>query len=172
MASGDPIAEVFKDGAGIPPATNFATPDTFAAATGLRRVSDFIGSGGSVDESNIDGFVMPKQYAGGGLDFVVDYSTDGTSVGAVQWEISVEVVQDDDDQDAGGQDFGTLTDITDTPATATANFNNRTAAGSVSHANCGSPVEGDRMRVKITRDHDHATNTDDGQLHTVYVTET
>ncbi len=172
MATGDPISVLFKDGAGIPPPSNYATPDSFAAATGTRVILDFVGSGGSVDEAYIDGFTMPGQYGGGGLDFVVDYSTDGTSVGAVQWEISVEVVQDLDDQDAAGQDFGTSTDITDTPATATANFNDRTAAGSVTHANCGSPVEGDRLRVKITRDHDHATNTDDGQLHAVYVTET
>jgi len=172
MASGNTIAELFKDAAGVPTPSNSATMDTFAAATGTRVVLDFIGSGGSVDESYIDGFRMPSHYDGGGLDFVVDYSTDGTSVGAVQWEVSAEVVQDDDDQDAGGQDFGTATDITDTPATATANFNNRTAAGSISHVNCGSPVAGDRMRVKMTRDHDHATNTDDGQLHSVDVTET
>jgi hypothetical protein len=155
-----------------PPATNYATLDTFSAATGQRMVLDFIGSGGSVDKVAIFEGFWPANYGGGGIDVVVDYSTDGTSVGAVEWEVSVEVIQDQDDQDAGGQDFGTATNIADTPSTATANINDRTSAGAISHANCGSPAVGDRMRFKITRDHDHATNTDDAQLHGVYITET
>jgi len=173
MASGDFIvgleAEAFTETDG---ATNPATFDTFAAASGFRVVLDFIGSGGAADEHAIAKFYMPSNYAGGGLDTVVWYSTDGTSVGAVDWEVSFEVVQDDDDQDAGGQDFGTVTSVADTPATATANFVNKTAAAAVSHANCGSPAVGDRMRVKIARDYDHATNTDDAQLHGIYISET
>ncbi len=171
MASGD-LLFVFLAGDNRPPGTNFATPDTITAATGIRDVLDFIGSGGSADESAIFPGVWPPQYGGGGIDAVVHYSTDGTSVGAVQWEISVEVLQDTDDQDAGGQDFGTATDITDTPSTATANILDITAAGAVSHANCGSPSSGDGMRLKATRDHDHATNTDDAQLSKIVVTET
>jgi len=171
MASGNTLF-VFLPQDNVPPATNYATLDTFAAATGLRTVLDFIGSGGSADEAAIFEGVWPSHYAGGGVNVVVHYSTDGTSVGAVQWEVSIEVIQDTQDQDAGGQDFGTLTDITDTPSTATANILDVTAAGAISHANCGSPAVGNAMRLKIARDHDHATNTDDAQLHRVVVTET
>ena len=171
MASGDTLFQFFPQG-NQPPSSNFATLDTFAAATGFRQVLDFIGSGGAVDEVAIFEGYWPSHYGGGGIDVVVDYSTDGTSVGAVQWEVSVEVLQDADDQDAAGQDFGTLTDITDTPSTATANILDRTAAGAISHANCGSPAVGDRMRFEIARDHDHAANTDDAQLHGIYIKET
>ena len=171
MASGDTLFAFFPQ-QNEPPGTNFATVDTFAAATGDRLVLDFIGSGGSADESAIMSGYWPSHYDGGGVDVIVDYSTDGTSVGAGQWEVSIEVLQDADDQDAAGQDFGTATDITDTPGTATANILDRTAAGAISHANCGSPAVGDRMRFKITRDHDHATNTDDAQVHGVYIKET
>lgn len=171
MASGDTLFEFFP-AANQPPTTNYATLDVFAAADGIRRILDFIGSGGSVDEAAMFPGIWPSNYAGGGVDVKVHYSTDGTSVGAVQWEVSVEVVQDQDDQDAGGQDFGTLTDITDTPSTTTANIVDITAVGAISHANCGSPAVGDRMRLKIARDHDHATNTDDAQLHAIVVTET
>ncbi len=52
MASGDTLFEFFPQN-NVPPSTNFATPDTFAAATGIRADLDFIGSGGSVDESAI-----------------------------------------------------------------------------------------------------------------------
>ncbi|KKK62098.1 hypothetical protein LCGC14_3007710, partial [marine sediment metagenome] len=106
------------------------------------------------------------------VDVVVKYSTDGTDVDAIQLEASMEVLQDDDDQDAGGQDFGTATDITDTPATATANYSNVTAAVTISHANCGSPAAGDDGRFKLTRDWDHASNTDDVQVSEVVITET
>lgn len=171
MASGDTLF-VFIPKDNVPPSTGFATLDLITAATGFREVLDFIGSGGSADESAIFESVWPSHYDGGGIDVVIHYSTDNVSVGAVQWEVSVEVIQDQDDQDAGGQDFGTLTDITDTPSTATANILDITAAGVVTHANCGSPAVGDGMRLKVTRDHDHATNTDDAQLSKVVVTET
>ena len=74
MASGNSITALFPQG-NIPPSTNFATLDTFAAATGIRLVLDFIGSGGSVDETAIFEFDMPSQYAGGGLAFLIYYST-------------------------------------------------------------------------------------------------
>ena len=113
----------------------------------------------------------PAHYDGGGVNVVVWYSTDGTAVGAVEFEVSFEVVQDDDDTDAGGQDFGTATNIADTPATATANYVNKTSPGSISHSNCGSPSSGDACRFRIVRDYDHATNTDDVQLLQVVITE-
>ena len=169
MASGDTLF-VFTPANNVPPASAFATLDTFAAATGLREVLDFDGS--AANETAIFSGVWPSAYAGGGIDVIIHYSPDGTVNAAIQFEVSVEVVQDDDDQDAGGQDFGSATDITDTPATNTANFSNITAAGAISHANCGSPAVGDRMRLKVTRDFDHAANTDDMQLHAVHVKET
>ena len=171
MASGDTLF-VFMPQGNIPPSTNFATLDLIAAATGFRTVLDFIGSGGSVDEVAIWEDAWPSQYGGGGVDVVVHYSTDGTDVDIVQFEVSIEVLQDTDDQDAAGQDFGTATDITDTPSTATANILDITTAGAISHANCGSPAIGNGMRFKIARDHDHAANTDDVQLSKVVVTET
>lgn len=170
MASGDTLF-IFLPGDNIPPDSNYATLDVIAAATGNRECLDFVGSGGSADEAAIFEGVWPSHYDGGGINVVIHYSTDGTSTGAVQWEVSVEVVQDADDQDAGGQDFGTPTDITDTPSTATANVLDITAAGAISHVNCGSPSAGDSMRLKVARDHDHAANTDDAQLQRVVVIE-
>lgn len=170
MATGDTLFQFFPQG-NQPPAANFATLDTITAVTGERHVLDFLGSGGAADETAIwEGF-WPSHYAGGGVDVILHYSTDGTDVDIVQFEASVEVNQDRDDQDAGGQDFGTATDISDTPADATANFTNVTAAAEISHVNCGSPAVGDRMRFKLTRDHDHAANTDDAQLHGVLILE-
>lgn len=167
-ASGDTLF-VFVAQSNVPPSTNFATLDTFAAATGFRLVLDF--DGAAANETAIFASVWPAQYAGGGINVYIHYSTDGTDVDAVQFEVSCEQTEDNVDQDAAGADFGTATDITDTPATATANFKNITAAGAISHANCGSPAPGDGFRLKVTRDYDHAANTDDVQLHRVEVQE-
>jgi len=169
MASGDTLF-VFTPIDNVPPASAFATLDTFAAATGFRLVLDFNGS--AANETAIFSGVWPSNYTGGGIDVIIHYSLDGTDAQDIQFEVSIEVVQDDDDQDAGGQDFGAATDITDTPATNTANYSNITSAGAISHANCGSPAIGDRIRLKVTRDYDHAANTDDVQLHAVHVKET
>ena len=170
MASGDTLA-IFLPEDNLPPSTNYATYDTFSAATGLRSCLDFIGSGGAADESAIFQGLWPSHYGGGSFDIIIGYSTDGTSVGAVQWEVSLEVLQDTDDQDAAGQDFGTATDITDTPSTATANILDITAAGNITAVNAGSPSAGDGFRLKVTRDHDHAVNTDDAQLQWVEIRE-
>ena len=168
MASGDTLF-VFTPADNEPPSSNYATADTYAGATGTRLVLDFDGS--AADETAIFSGVWPAHYDGGGINVVCWYSMDGTDADAIQFELSVEVIQDDDDTDSGGQDFGTATDLTDTRATATANYVNKTAAGAISHANCGSPSVGDAMRLQVTRDYDHAANTDDLQLHRVVVTE-
>jgi hypothetical protein len=170
MASGDTLFSFGPADFNSNPTSNYATLDTYAAATGIRTVMDFDGS--AANEIAIAGNLnWPSHYDGGVVNVVVWYSTDGTSVGAVRFQVSFEVVQDNDDTDAGGQDFGTATNIDDTPATATANFINETAAGAISHVNCGSPSPGDACRFKIERDFDIATNTDDVQLLQVVITE-
>lgn len=170
MASGDPLF-VFEMSGNTPPSADFARIDYIVADDGLREVLDFIGSGGSVDESGYLSSAWPKQYSGGGVDIVLHYSTDGSSVGVVQFEVSIETTKDGDDLGVGGVSFGTITDITDTPSTSTADFLDITAAGNISHVNCGSPVQKQGFRLKVTRDHDHATNTDDAQLEKIIVNE-
>lgn len=169
MASGDTLF-IFEPKDNVPPNSAYATLDVIAAVTGLREVLDFAGS--SPDEVAIFESVWPSHYGGGGIDVKIHYSMDGTSTGAVEWEVSVEVTKDNADQDAtSGQNFGLVTDIADTPP-GTVDQLLVTAVGAVTHANCGSPAAGDSMRLKIARDHDHATNTDDAQLQKVVVTET
>jgi len=100
MASGDTLF-VFTPKDNVPPASNFATLDTFAAATGFREVLDFDGTAN--DETAIFSGVWPSNYAGGGIDVIIHYSLDGVDPQAVQFEVSAEVVQDDDDQDEDGK---------------------------------------------------------------------
>ncbi len=167
MASGDTLF-VFLAGGRTAVGTNDARREFLAAATGKRDLLAFTGS--SVDEVAIWGDVWPSQYDGGGVDFAVGYFPDGTATGAVQWEGSFETLSDGDDGASGGVDFGTVTDVTDTP-TGTADELHITATGAISHANCGSPSSGEPCRFRLARDHDHASNTDDQRVYFVLVTE-
>jgi len=170
MASGDTLFKFFPAD-NEPTSSNYATLDQIVAVTGLRPCLDFIGSGGSADEVAIFSDAWPSYYDGGGINVTIAYAPDGTATGAMQFEVSIEKTADGSDLDStGGADFGTLTDITDTP-TGTKDQEHVTAAGAISHANCGSPAAGNGMRLKVARDHDHATNTDDAQLLRVVVTE-
>lgn len=169
MASGDTLF-VLVPQMNQPPSSNYATLDTITAVTGLRWVLDFDGS--AADETAIFPITWPSHYDGGGITLVAKGSTDGTSTGDIQLELSVEKTVQGSDLDAtGGADFGTATDVTDTPS-GTADQKMVFASGAITHANCGSPAAGDSGRLKVTRDYDHASNTDDFQFEEIYVTET
>ena len=168
MATGDLLDKLWA-WEGYPPSSNPATNDTLAASDGLFRVADFIGSGGSADESRFWDWVIPDHYDGGGVDFEVHYFSGGTATGAVEWEGSVGKTVDGDGASTEG--FGTVTSVADTP-TGTGNQMHVTSKGSISHANAGSPAVGDPCRFKLSRDHDHAVNTDDAQLWVVLLYET
>lgn len=173
MASGDTLFVFTATDFNANPTTNYATFDTFAATTGIRPVLDFIGSGGSADETAIALCAIPAHYDGGGVNVVVWYSPDGTQADPVQWQVAFEGLSDGDETDTGtgNPDFGTATNITDTPS-AVAYTIAKTSAGAISHANMGSPAVGDAMRFKINRNYDHDTGaSDDCQLHRVVITE-
>lgn len=173
MASGDTMF-VLDPRRSMPTASAFATLDTIAI-TGATPdsyipVLDF--DGGAANE-HADWFeIVPSNYDGGGFDFVIQYAMDGTVGTAVQFECRMaDFVDDDALATAVVIDTQTATDITDTPI-ATANDLNVTAAGSITHANAGSPSAGAFVQIRITRDYDHAANADDAQLVRVVVTET
>jgi hypothetical protein len=156
-----------------PTDTLYATFDTvsdLSTPVSQTPVLDFDGS--AQDEHAEWDVTVPSYYSGGGFTFVIKYAGSGTSTGAVQFEVRMLDIVDGDDLDTDlGMDTQTATDITDTPG-GTANVFNVTSSGAVTHANAGSPAAGTTVRIRITRDYDHASNTDDAQLAEVYVTET
>ena len=170
MASGQTLFR-FNALSHQPPSSNYARPGTIVAATGVRRTLKFVGSDGSVDEYTIFEDVWPSWYDGGGIDIFLAYSTDGTSVLAVEFELSAEIIKDLVNLASGGIAFGTVTNLVDTPGTATADYQDITAAGVISHANCGSPSKGHGFRLKVARDYDHAANTDEVHLSRIHIEE-
>ena len=171
MASGDTIFELFPHGS-IPTTTVFATLDTLSDSStvvGQMPVLDYAGA--TADEHAEWVKMMPSQYAGGGLTFEINYATDGTVTNDVQFEVrAIQMVAADvvTSQDLQAQ---TATDITDTPS-STADALEVSPTGAITHANAGSPAVGDYVRLRLSRDYDHAVNADDAQVLSVLVTET
>ncbi len=171
MASGDTLFELFPQGY-IPTTTVFGTTDTIndgSTVVGVLPTIDFAGA--TADESADWTKKMPSHYDGGGLSWEVDYAMDGTDGSDVQFEIRADKLVATDA--IGSQNLGaqTATDITDTP-NGTADVVDTTPTGAITHANAGSPAAGDTVRMRLTRDYDHAANADDAQVLSVLVKET
>jgi len=152
MASGE-ILFSFVPGSNEPPATIAATPDTRNA----HPVLDF---DGAVDEEAVFTCpVMPSNYGGGGITVVTIWSFTSATSGSLRVQTSIERM-----------DFSSL-DI-DADSFATANSAGGTAPGtsgqfiavSVVHATgaeMDSVVAGEPFRVKVRRDADGTSGTDD-----------
>lgn len=157
----------------LPTATLYATLDTIADLSTPASLTPVLAFDGSAQNEHAEWLVeVPSYYAGGGFTFVIKYAMAGTDADDVQWECRILDIVDLDDLDTDlGMDTQTNVDITDTP-TGTAKAIMITAAGNLSHANAGSPAAGTLIRIRITRDYDHAANTDDAQFVSAYIKET
>lgn len=171
MASGDTLFVLFPQDA-IPTATVFARQDTLSdGSTVVGEIPILKYAGATADESADWIRMMPSHYDGGGLTFEINYAMDGTDGSDVQFEArAIQMVAADaiGSQDLQGQ---TATDITDTP-NGTANVLDVAPTGAITHSNAGSPAVGDYVRMRITRDFDHAANADEAQFLSAVVTET
>jgi hypothetical protein len=171
MASGDTLFELFPIGS-VPTTTVPATLDFLSdgsTVVGQIPVLDFAGA--TADEHAEWVVIVPSHYGDGGLTFEIQYAPAGTNTGAVQFEVRADKVVDDELLTSHNLQAQTATDITDTP-NGTANDLHVTSTGAISHANAGSPAPGDYLRIRLSRDYDHAANADDAQVLSVYVTET
>ena len=174
MASGDSLFMLTPQ-SGQPPSANFATLDTVSDASTpniVFLVADF--DGGGTNES-LDWVVnLPSQYSETtGLSFSVEYASDGTAAGTVEWEIRALDIADLDILTADlGIDTQTATTITDTLPGTPINKFNVTAFEAMAKANFGSAAPPTKLLIRVTRDTVTDTSTDDAQLLTVFVKET
>lgn len=168
MASGDTLIVLMPASFGDNVTNESAVFDTFSAPTGTHLVLKFNGYSadtGQADQTAIAACALPAHYDGGGVNVVPWYTTDGVEGDPIQWQVAFAGYSDLDEVDTGtgNTDFGTATNITDTPST-TAYVLNKTSPGSISHANLGSPSSGDMMRFKINNNYNHDTGATDNLL--------
>ena len=171
MASGDSLFGLLPL-ATVPTTTVPATLDFLAdgsTVVGQIPVLDFAGA--TADESAEWDVLVPSYYGDGGFTFEAAYAMDGTVGTDVQFEVRALKLVAGNAIGANDLQGQAATDITDTPE-GTADVVDVAPTGAISHANAGSPAPGDYLRIRLSRDYDHAVNADDAQVIAIYVTET
>ncbi len=164
MASGETLWAVTGRNH-LPALTVFPAPSFLTFDTSFKEEVVSYDGGSGTDERAVYEFVWPNNYDGGGINIVLGYSTDGVDTDPVEWDFQFMSVGDTDDYDT--KTFAAaVTTITDTPAaTVSANKMNLSAATAISHANCDSPIAGEKGYVRVTRTASTDANDDNGQFH-------
>lgn len=167
MASGNILASFFPAD-NEPPASNYATPDQRNG----RNVLDF---DGATDEEAVFSGTLPPHYGGGGLTVAIEVAFTSATSGSGRLQADIERLQ-----------TGTL-DIDADSFTGTFQSAGVTAPGTsgvtvigtitfTSGAQMDNLAAGERFRIKIRRDADGTSGTDDiatdMELVAVVITET
>ena len=161
MASGDSLCYV-NALMNEPPASSYATFDT-------RNGVPVLDFDDTTDESAEFGLLMPRAYAGGGITVTVGWMATTATTGTISLDVAFKSVSDDADD-------------LDTKAYAAANNANPTtasASGEVDYAtitftdgaDMDSVAAGEYFRMKVLRDADGTTSTDNlsGDMELIFV---
>lgn len=158
---------VFLSATAGAPTTTAGCADAVKVETTINDVIYFhCAFDGATDENWQTTFTLPENYDGGTFTAAVEWSGTHTAADTVRWEVAIMSITDDDVLDTA---FGAAVAIDD-DTTATGDFQ-RTAETAAITAS-GTPVGGDRIWVKVTRDANHANDddTDDAQFMGVWLT--
>lgn len=159
MASGDRI-EVFEAAAGMPPTVSFAVP--------VRRNSHFVYAFDAAADENLDfESVWPVTFPAGGVTLRLHWAADTATSGACRWQVSFERIATAQDLDADG--FATAKSAGTTTG-GTAGVPNLTSI-TFTQAEADALDLGEAYRLRISRDADGTTGTDDmtGDAHLLAV---
>lgn len=161
MASGDTLC-VFTALQNEPPSANYATLDT---RNGVF-VLDF---DAATDETATFAGVMPRNYAGGGVTVTVGWMATSATTGTISLDVAFMSVTDDAD-DLDTKAFATVNNANPTTASATGEVDYATVTFT-DGADMDSVAAGEYFRLKVTRDANGTTSTDDvtGDMELVFV---
>lgn len=151
MASGDTLL-VFTPYHNEPPSVSFATLD-------LRNSRPVLDFDGSADEEAVFSAILPRRYSGGGLTVTTYWSFTSATSGNLRVQAAIERI-DASSLDIDTDSFASFQSVGVTaPGT-----NGQIIAGSVtftSGAQMDSLAAGEMFRLKIRRDADGTSGTDD-----------
>lgn len=161
MASGNTLC-YFPAQAGIPTATAYATHDT-------RNGFPVLDFDDSTDESVIFQGFMPRNYAGGGLTVTVGWMATSATTGTISLDVSFMSVSDDAD-DLDTKSFAAANNANPTTASASGEVDYATISFT-DGADMDSVAAGEMFYLKVTRDADGTTSTDNlsGDMELVFV---
>lgn len=166
MATTDTLC-VFFPADNEPPSSNYATLDT-------RNGHPVLDFDASADESAIFTGILPSNYAGGGLDIVLIWAGSSATSGTCRWATAIERVEDEG-TDMDADSFATANTAGAT-APGTSGAVQYTTIAHTSGAQMDSLAAGEAFRLKVTRDADGTSGTDDmtgdAELVAVHIKET
>lgn len=149
MASGNTLV-IFSPQHNEPPASAYATPDTRNG----HLVLDF---DAATDEAVIFKGILPRSYTGGGLTVSIHWAATSATSGTCRWQAAFEAISGQDidaDGFASAQSAGSATN-------ATSGIETITSITFTDGAQMDSLAAGGAFRLKINRDADGTTGTDD-----------
>lgn len=149
MASGNTLA-VFTALNNEPPASAFMTPDT-------RNAHVVLDADGATDEECVFRGIMPSNYANGGVNVKVHVMFTSATSGTGRLQTSFERVTG---QDADSDGFATANSAGGS-ANGTSGIETVITVAHANGAEMDSVVAGDEFRLKIRRDADGTSGTDD-----------
>lgn len=166
MASGDTLT-VIGPYHNEPPATNYATLDTRNGRPCLDFDAD------AATEAAIFSFIMPRNYAAGGITVYLHWAATSANSGNVIWQTSFERIgNDQQSMDADG--FATAVTWSAKAASATAGNLLISDQAHTNGAQIDSTVVGEMARIKVERlgSNGSDTMTGDAELYAIELKET
>ena len=154
MASGDTLVAMDAR-SGIAPAANFATYDVRVGTNITVPVLDL---DDGTDETTWFKCVMPRNYAGGGVTVTVHWMATTATTGTISLDVAFMSITDDAD-DVDSKAFATVNNANPTTASATGEVD-YIAITFTDGADMDSVAAGELFFLKITRDADGTTSTD------------
>lgn len=148
MASGQTLA-VFTALNNNPPAASYATPD-------VRNSIPVLDFDASSDESAVFLGILPRDYSGGGLTVTLHVMHSTATSGTSRWQVQIERMNTDEDADS----FATAGSAACTP-NGTSGIISTAVVTFTAGAAMDSLVAGEPFRLKVTRDADGTSGTDD-----------
>lgn len=150
MASGNTLA-IWTAVSNEPPASAFATLDT-------RNGHPILDFDATTDEEAVFRGVMPQNYGGGGITLKIHFMATSATSGNGVWQAAFERVAG---QDADSDGFAAFQASGQVAVNATSGIESIGTITFTNGAQMDSVVAGDEFRLKIRRDADSTTATDD-----------
>lgn len=162
MATGNTLVTLYPAD-NEPPSSNYATLDT-------RNGHPVLDFDDTTAEAAVFSFVLPRNYAGGGITVYVGSSATSAASGTIGWTVEIERVGTAQDTDADS--FATAATITAATVSGTSGIVTTGNVAISDGANIDSIAVGELCRIRIKRDVANDNAAGDAELHFVEIKET
>ena len=161
MASGDTLLILTPHAAELPT----SNPGVFSSRNGHPIISL------TVTDIAIFSFVLPRNYAGGGVTVYLHYAMSSAEADTVDWDVAFERIGDQQ-LDVDGDSFAAVNSVDDTTVPGTTGLVDVVSVAFTDGADMDSVVAGELFRLQVTRDAASDDAAGDTELLAVEIRET